>query len=363
MPPARTRPPPLRTRRGAPLLLATLLAACHDAPPAPTMTAETSVLRAGERAWYRFSTGVVERCEVKEDGTIATTAVGRVDAKRGRPVVAAFDPRGGYGAVAYEHGVACVSFVDGRIRWADAPWSVVPRDLCVSGEKIAVVAGNAFSLFTLPELERVRADANSDASLADLTRWLSLAGVAQLWYVVPLEGHEFAALGHQPLSTFGEAKTVVLKLDLGGVARDAITQRSEIGSLSLLGDCAFDGEGLVLAGILEEARQTPGRGPELLHSLQVVRVAPATFAQQVLVHAELDDKRRTVRQLAVERDLVAVVFDDGTVRAWRTSEKGRGREVYSDRFGAGTSVACLSRTALVVCLPDGSTRVTPPLGE
>jgi hypothetical protein len=350
-------------RSGALLALAISLAACHGAPPAPTLTAETSVLRAGERAWYRFSRTTVERCDVNDDGSIATKEVGQVDAARGRPVVAAFDPRGGYGAVAYEHGVACLSFVDGRIRWADAPWSVTPRDLCVSGEKIAVVAGNSFGLFTLPELERVRADASSDASLADLSRWLALAKLAQLWYVVPLEGHEFAALGHTPLSTFGEPRTELLKLDLGGVARDAITQRGEIGQMSILGDCAYDGEGIVVAGILEEARQTPGRGPELLHSLRVVRVAPATFAQQVLVHAELDDKRRTVVQLAVERDLVAVVFDDGGVRAWRTGEKGRARELYADRFGPGTSVACLSRTSLVVCLPDGSTRVSPPLGE
>ncbi len=348
--------------RRAPLLCLSIVAlvaaaACHNAPPVARRIAETSLLRASETSWYLFGTTAVEQCDVGADGVIRTRKVADVEPGRGRPVVSAFDPRGGYGAVAYEHAVACVSFVDGKVRWADAPWPSTPRDLCVSGEQIAVVSGNALGVFQLPNLERVGGDATSGSPLTDLTRWLELASVSQLWFVVPLEGQKFTALGHQPAGTFGSARTVLLEFDLQNPARDAITQRTEVGDVSILGDCAYDGGGLLIASILEQVRRTPGGSQEFLHTLQVVRADPVTHAQRVLVRAELHDARQGVAQLAVERDRIAVVFSDGEVRVWRSGDGGRATDLWGDRLGAGVSVAFLSANRLVICRADGSTSV------
>jgi hypothetical protein len=345
--------------RAGPVLLVSLLLGCAGSsgggPRAPS--GEPLVVPAGGSSFLRFGASSVELVDVESDGAPAgETDV--VPAGAGKPAAAGVDRETGWAAVAYERKLAVVELSRGTVRWYDPAWSKSPVSLAVTAGLAAAVTGDTVAIYTLRDGQCVQRE--------DLASWLEWFDLERLVYALPLSRTRFLLVGFKPMGLTSRSQAMVQEIDLGGMTREA----TAVGVLPGLTDvqaCAYVGNALYVAGVLEEDRRLPGRAPQpgdLKQTLIVYRVEPAGLKQKAVVNLERHEFSTRVRELAVGERALSVILEDGELLVF---ELGQGavasQPVERTRVRPGTSATWLEGNRLALIGPGGTEVVTTRVSD
>ena len=344
--------------RAGPVLLVAVLAGCAGssaggarAPGGPL------IVPAGGSSFLRFGADAVEWIDVAPDAAPGGETQA-VPAGAGKPAAAGVDRETGWAAVAYEHRLAVVELSRGTLRWHDPAWSRSPVSVAVTGGLAAAVTGDTVAIYTLRDGLCVQRE--------DLATWLEWFELDRLVYALPLSRTRFLLVGFRPMGLTSRSQAMVQEIDLGGMTREA----TAVGVLPGLTDvqaCAYVGNALYVAGVLEEDRRLPGRPPQpgdLKQTLIVYRVEPAGLKQRAVVSLERHEFSTRVSELAVGERALSVILADGELLVF---ELGQGavasQPVDRTRVRPGTSATWLEGNRLALIGPGGSEVVTTRVSD
>ncbi len=316
---------------------ALLLTSCSSVGPVQAARGGPFALPAGGQARYLAFTDSGFGYGGEELLELAPSGAGAV---RG----ASFDARRGYGVVAYESQLAIVDLESGTADWLPLVLAGTGVHVAAYGGFATVTSGTTVEIF---DLEAVRSVSRTDAAA-----WLKSVRLRILQAASPVGEGEICLVA----SNGGRRGKVTLqKVDYSRGGWQMST-RSEVQALTSISDVTVDGNGLFLTGILERMQMGVGtKAGRLWQSLIIERADLDTLQTWEIVYQERQARETVVRQMAAGKSLVAVLFENGTVVAYRMNAKqSTSAPVYDAVFEGARSIAWIGEDRLVVVTGGGS---------